>query len=34
LEFNASALEKYASEKYLKKKHNEDHYLVKPLENK
>ena len=34
LEFNASALEKYAREKYLMKKDNEDLYLVKPLENK
>ena len=31
LQFNASALEKYAREKYLMKRDNEDLFLVQPL---
>jgi hypothetical protein len=34
LQFNGSAIEKYAREKYLMKKDNEDLFLVRPLENK
>jgi hypothetical protein len=34
LQFNASALEKYAREKYLMKRDNEDIFLVQPMENK
>lgn len=34
LQFNASAIEKYAREKYLMKRDNEDLFLVQPLENK
>ena|SRR5256885_8466782 len=34
LKFNASAIEKYAREKYLMKRENEDLFLVRPLENK
>ena len=34
LQFNASAIEKYAREKYLMKRDNEEIFLVKPLENK
>jgi cell division protein FtsB len=34
LQFNASAIEKYAREKYLMKRDNEDLFLVRPLENK
>ena len=34
LQFNASAIEKYAREKYLMKRDNEELFLVKPLENK
>ena len=32
LQFNASAIEKYAREKYLMKRDNEDLFLVQPLE--
>ena len=34
LQFNASAIEKLAREKYLMKKDNEDLYLIQPLEKK
>ncbi|MFL5741414.1 MAG: FtsB family cell division protein [Flavisolibacter sp.] len=34
LQFNASAIEKYAREKYLMKRDNEEIFLIKPLENK
>ena len=34
LQFNAQAIEKYAREKYLMKRDNEDLFLVKPLEEK
>jgi cell division protein DivIC len=34
LQFNASAIEKYAREKYLMKRDNEELFLVRPLENK
>jgi cell division protein DivIC len=34
LQFNASAIEKYAREKYLMKRDNEDLFLVQPLERK
>ena len=34
LQFNASAIEKYAREKYLMKRENEDLFLIKPLETK
>ena len=34
LQFNASAIEKLAREKYLMKRDNEDLYLIQPLENK
>jgi cell division protein FtsB len=34
LQFNASAIEKYAREKYLMKRDNEDLFLIQPLENK
>ena len=34
LQFNAAAIEKYAREKYLMKRDNEDLFLVQPLENK
>jgi cell division protein DivIC len=33
LRFNASAIEKYAREKYLMKKDNEDLFIVEPLKN-
>jgi cell division protein FtsB len=32
LQFNASAIEKYAREKYLMKRDNEELFLVQPLE--
>lgn len=34
LQFNASAIEKYAREKYLMKKENEDLFIIQPLEKK
>ncbi len=34
LQFNASAIEKFARETYLMKKDNEDLFLVRPLEDK
>jgi cell division protein DivIC len=34
LQFNASAIEKYAREKYLMKRENEELFLVQPLQNK
>ena len=34
LQFNASAIEKYAREKYLMKRENEDLFIIQPLENK
>ena len=34
LQFNASAIEKLAREKYLMKRDNEDLYLVQPMEKK
>lgn len=34
LQFNASAIEKYAREKYLMKKDNEDLFIIQPLEKK
>ena len=34
LQFNASAIEKFARETYLMKKENEDLFLVQPLEEK
>jgi cell division protein DivIC len=34
LQFNASAIEKYAREKYLMKRDNEDLFLVQPLDPK
>ncbi len=34
LQFNASAIEKFARETYLMKKDNEDLFLVQPLEDK
>ena len=34
LQFNASAIEKLAREKYLMKRDNEDLFLIQPLENK
>jgi len=34
LQFNASAVEKYAREQYLMKRDNEDLFVVQPLENK
>jgi cell division protein FtsB len=34
LQFNASAIEKYAREKYLMKRDNEDLFIIQPLENK
>lgn len=34
LQFNASAIEKYAREKYLMKRDNEDLFIVQPLEKK
>jgi cell division protein DivIC len=32
LQFNASAIEKYAREKYLMKRDNEDLFIIQPLE--
>jgi cell division protein DivIC len=34
LQFNASAIEKYAREKYLMKRDNEDLFIIQPLERK
>jgi cell division protein FtsB len=34
LQFNASAIEKYAREKYLMKRDNEDLFVIQPLEKK
>ena len=34
LQFNASAIEKLAREKYLMKRDNEDLYLIQPMEKK
>lgn len=34
LQFNASAIEKFARETYLMKKENEDIFIVQPLEEK
>ena len=34
LQFNAAAIEKYAREKYLMKRDNEDLFLIEPLEKK
>lgn len=34
LQFNASAIEKYAREKYMMKRDNEDLFIVQPLEKK
>ena len=34
LQFNASAIEKYAREKYLMKRDNEDLFIIQPLEQK
>jgi cell division protein DivIC len=34
LQFNASAIEKYAREKYLMKRNNEDLFIIQPLEKK
>ena len=34
LQFNASAIEKYAREKYLMKRENEDLFIIQLLENK
>lgn len=34
LQFNASAIEKYAREKYLMKRDNEDLFIIQPLEKK
>ena len=34
LQFNASAIEKYARERYLMKRENEDLFIIQPLENK
>ncbi|MGZ5287333.1 MAG: FtsB family cell division protein [Flavisolibacter sp.] len=34
LQFNASAIEKFARETYLMKKENEDLFLIQPLEQK
>lgn len=34
LQFNASAIERYAREKYMMKRDNEDLFIVQPLENK
>ena len=34
LQFNASAIEKYARERYLMKRDNEDLFIIQPLENK
>src|SRR5689334_13100282 len=34
LQFNASAIEKYAREHYLMKRDNEDLFIIRPLEKK
>jgi cell division protein FtsB len=34
LQFNASAIERYAREKYLMKRDNEDLFIIQPLEKK
>jgi cell division protein DivIC len=34
LQFNAAAIEKYAREKYLMKRENEDLFIIQPLEKK
>jgi cell division protein FtsB len=34
LQFNAQAIEKYAREKYLMKRDNEDLFIIQPLEKK
>lgn len=34
LQFNASAIEKFAREKYLMKRDNEEIFLISPVENK
>lgn len=34
LQFNASAIEKFARERYLMKKDNEDLFIIQPLEKK
>lgn len=34
LQFNASAIEKYAREKYLMKRDNEDLFIIQPLKKK
>ena len=34
LQFNAAAIEKYAREKYLMKKNNEDLFIIQPLKKK
>jgi len=34
LQFNASAIEKYARERYLMKRDNEDLFIIQPLEKK
>jgi len=34
LQFNASAIEKYAREKYMMKRDNEDLFIIQPLEKK
>lgn len=34
LQFNAAAIEKYAREKYLMKKNNEDIFIIQPLGKK
>lgn len=34
LQFNASAIERYAREKYMMKRDNEDLFIIQPLEKK
>lgn len=34
LQFNASAIEKYAREKYMMKRDNEDLFIIQPVEKK
>jgi len=34
LQFNASAIEKYAREKYMMKRDNEDLFIIQPLDKK
>jgi cell division protein FtsB len=34
LQFNAQAIEKYAREKYLMKRDNEDLFIIQPLQEK